>query len=418
MHKVVLISSTVAITAAMFGQGLRLEDLERMALDRHPAIHQAAASVRMAQGKRVQAGLYPNPVLGANGDEINPGPVTRYGEWGGFIEQRIVTGGKRNLDRGIAGKKLEEVDSMARAERQRVLNQVRMLYYQALADQKLLDVRTELARIAQNSVRISLELANVGLADKPDVLAVENELQRVDLSLQMARHAQARTWRQLSAAVNQTLAAQALTGDIEALPTLDLEQEWARIEKENPDLAAGRTAIERADLSVRRERVTPVPDIQVRAGLRYNRELLDPGLKPAGMEAFFDVGVEIPIFNRNQGNIAAAKAMHESSRYELERARLTLRSRLASAYQEYQDSVAAVARYREEMLPRAEQAHEMYLRNFRQMAAPYPNVLTTQRNLFQVREDHVAALAMSWKAVVEIQGLLLGRVSGLPDIQY
>jgi outer membrane protein TolC len=43
---------------------MRLEDLEAMALQRNPTLAQADAAIRAAQGRRKQAGLFPNPVAG------------------------------------------------------------------------------------------------------------------------------------------------------------------------------------------------------------------------------------------------------------------------------------------------------------------------------------------------------------------
>src|SRR5262245_4003585 len=43
---------------------LRLEDLERMALAKNPTLSQAQASIRAADGRQIQAGLYPNPLVG------------------------------------------------------------------------------------------------------------------------------------------------------------------------------------------------------------------------------------------------------------------------------------------------------------------------------------------------------------------
>jgi cobalt-zinc-cadmium efflux system outer membrane protein len=126
-----------------------------------------------------------------------------------------------------------------------------------------------------------------------------------------------------------------------------------------------------------------------------------------GLEGFFDIGVQIPIFNRNQGNVAAARAELERSRLDVDRTRLALRSRLAAAYKEYQDAMVAIARYHDEMLPKAQQAYTLYLNSFRQMAAAYPQVLIAQRNLFQLVEDYVMALESAWQRSIEIQGMLL-----------
>jgi cobalt-zinc-cadmium efflux system outer membrane protein len=59
------------------------------------------------------------------------------------------------------------------------------------------------------------------------------------------------------------------------------------------------------------------------------------------------------------------------------------------------------------MIPKAQEAFELYQRNFRQLAAAYPNVLTTQRSLFQLQEDYAQTLVTAWQRAVEIQGLLV-----------
>jgi cobalt-zinc-cadmium efflux system outer membrane protein len=160
-------------------------------------------------------------------------------------------------------------------------------------------------------------------------------------------------------------------------------------------------------LALRRAKAEPVPDIVARGGLHYNRELLELGAKPVGWEGFFDVTIEIPIFNRNQGNVSAARAELERAQLEAKRVKLALRARFARVSREYVDAFDHSQRYRNDMLPRAQRAYELYLGSFRQMAAAYPQVLIAQRNLAQVQEDYTAALVDVWRSAVEIQGLLL-----------
>jgi outer membrane protein TolC len=71
--------------------------------------------------------------------------------------------------------------------------------------------------------------------------------------------------------------------------------------------------------------------------------------------------------------------------------------------------VEAAVRYRDSMLPAARQAHALYLSNFGNMAAPYVQVLLTQRNLFQLEEEYVAALMGAWRSAVEMEGMLVGE---------
>ncbi len=405
--------TTTQQTPQPAGPKLTLQDLERMALEKNPTITQAQAEVRAAEARVRQAGAYPNPVIGATADEVAGGPIIRYGEWGGFVEQRLVTGGKLGLSRRIAEQEAGIAKTAAEAQRRRVLNSVRSLFYEGLGQQELLQLRTNLADLARRAVQTSHELANVGQADKPDVLAAEVEAQRLDLSVINARNALDRIWRQIAAVVNElSLRPAILEGDLEAVPRLDFEQALAMLYKESPEIRSAELGIARWDLAVRRTRAERIPDIVARGGLRYNRELLEegtaPGLRrPVGTEGFFDVGIAIPIFNRYRGAIEAASAEAERARLEVSRRQLDLRTRLASAYREYQDSFDAVERYRSGIIPKARESYDLYLKAFRQMTAAYPQVLIAQRNLFQLQEDYLASLVSAWRRAVEIQGLLL-----------
>lgn len=396
-------------TIFLAASALSLADLEQMAVERNPAVARAAAGVASAEGRQRQAGAYPNPVVGLNADEVNGGPTIRYGEWGGFASQQIVMGGKRGLDRRIAAQDTAAAQAHARAERQRVVNTARSLFYQAMADQRLIEVRTELEAIAKNAVKIARELANVGQADQPDVLAAEIEAERATLAVQLARNGQARTWRQIAALVDRPMTPQPVEGNFEQVPVVDVETVQAALDRESPEVQVASAAVARAEAAVRRAEVEIVPDLEVRSGLRYNRELLELNRRPVGLETFLDIGVRIPVFNRNQGNIAAAKADREAARLDARRVALSLRSRLAAAHREYLNATQAAARYGQEMIPRAQTAYDTYLRNFRAMAAAYPMALNAQRNLFALREQHVEALTMAWQAVVELQGLLVGH---------
>jgi cobalt-zinc-cadmium efflux system outer membrane protein len=387
---------------------LRLEDLEKIALESNPTLAQAASSVRAAEGRKLQSGLYPNPTIGATGDENTPGPIIRGGEFGFFVEQQFVTAGKLGKSRSIAEQERLLAETTAQAQKQRVLNAVRSLYYEALGAARRVQVQTQLATLSQQAVKISKELANVGAADQPDLLESEIEADRSEVSLAMAKTAQTQVWRELAAVVgNPSLQPAPLEGNLEDVPRLELESAMTKLFSESPEIRSSEVTIAREEAALRRSKVEKVPDIVARAGLRYNRELLELGGKPVGMEGFFDVGVEVPFFNRNQGNVAAARANLERAQREVERVKLSLRMRMARAYKEYQDSLITAEKYQTHMIPRAQKAYDLYLNNFRQMAAAYPQVLIAQRNLFQLQEDYVTALVKTWRSAVEIQGLLL-----------
>jgi len=331
----------------------------------------------------------------------------RGGDLGGFVEQRVVMGGKLGLSRRAAEQSGVAAGHLQEAERLRVLTTIRGLYYRALGEQRLVAVRQEMAEVAGRTAKTRRELVNLGQADRPDVLAADIEAQRAELGVTLARNALEKTWREIGAVVGQAgLAASTLDGDFEAVPKVDSEAALAAINAGNPEVLAADANRASADLQLRRARVENIPDILVRGGVRYNRELIAPG-EAIGTEGFFDIGVQIPIFNRNQGAIAAAGAEAERARLEGGREKLALARRFAGVYREYRDAVDAAARYRDSMIPAAREAYEMYAGNFANMAAPYPQVLATQRNLFQLQEEYVAALMTAWRSAVEIEGLLV-----------
>src|SRR5262245_28513621 len=128
---------------------LSLADLEQLALQGNPTLRQTAAQVEAARGRAVQAGLYPNPTVGYQGELI--GVEGTAGELQGlFIDQTIVTAGKLRLSRAKFAQEVSQAEALALAQQYRVRNGVRMRFYQLLAMQRLLDVRADLLKVAED----------------------------------------------------------------------------------------------------------------------------------------------------------------------------------------------------------------------------------------------------------------------------
>ncbi len=388
---------------------LTLAELERMALAASPALEQRAADIRAAAGRARQAGAYPNPVFGTNGEHVAGGPDLRGGTIGGFFEQRVVTAGKLGLSRKSAEQMRLAAEHVQETSRLQVLTTIRRLYYQALGEQRLISVRKEMADVAERTARTARELANLGRADRPDVLAAEVEAQKAQLAVTLAQNALERTWREIAAVVSQPgLRPSTLEGDFDAVPVLDAAAELEKVFEASPQLQAAANLKAGADFQLRRARAENIPDILMRGGVRNNRELVRPGV-PVGLEGIFDIGVQVPLFHRNQGAIAAAAAESDRARMEGNRQKQMLARRFADVYRDYRSAVDSATRYRGSMIPAARQAYEMYASNFAEMAAPYERVLASQRNLIQLEEAHAEALMSAWRGAVEIQGLLAGE---------
>src|SRR5215510_15166958 len=126
--------NTSNITAAAGQATLNLEDLERMALANNPTLAQAEAAIRAAEGRRKQAGLWPNPIIGYEADGLAFNDVVRQFRNAHYIffEQNIVTFGKLGKNKNIAAREKDQTEAEAEAQRLRVLNTVRMVYYEVL----------------------------------------------------------------------------------------------------------------------------------------------------------------------------------------------------------------------------------------------------------------------------------------------
>lgn len=393
--------------------GFRLEDLERMALANNPTVAQVQANLRAASGVARQAGLYPNPTVGYYGDEIRGG-YSGGGKQGGFVSQTIVLGGKLRAARRVAELHASQVETSGQVQRLRILNNVRKSFYQVLAAQRLVEVRQNLAKLAGDATQTSLQLRNVGQADRPDILQAEVEQQQANVSLRVAQQNLQATWRMLAAIVGKPdLALTRLDGDLDAIPDLNYEEWVANTLRESPEVKLAQQAVERAEASLVQARKAPIPDLQVTGILAQNYEPLESTRKPTGLQGGAQIGVQLPIFNRNQGNVTAAKGEIESARQDLSRIKLQLQRDLASMFRDYESARLLVQQYKAEMLPRAEQAYRLYQTSYQRMAGAYPQVLISQRTLFQLEAEYVQALENAWQSSVVIRGF--GLMDGLSE---
>ena len=392
-------------------QGMRLDAFESLALAGNPTIAQAQANVRVSAGLARQAGLYPNPTIGYYGDEIRGGYYSG-GKQGGYVSQTIVMGGKLKAARRVAQLLSQEAETNGQLQKLRILNNIRILFYQVLANQRLVEVRESLSKLAADATQTSHQLANVGQADRPDVLQAEVEQQQVNVSLRVAQQTLQSSWRTLAAVAGKPELPQTrLEGDLEAVPDLNYDEWLATTLRESPEVKLAQQTADRAEASFDQARKVPIPDLQVYGNLSQNFEPNETTRRPIGVNGGAQIGITLPLFNRNQGNIAAAKAEIGSAKQDLIRVKLQLTREVASLFRDYDSARITAQQYKNEMIPRAEQAYQLYQNNYRNMAAAYPQALISQRTLFQLQVDYVQALQSAWQGALGIRGF--GLMDGL-----
>jgi len=392
------------------GQGklFTLEEAQRLAVESNPTLRQAEAEIRAARAREQQAGLYPNPTVGYTGDEIRGGSLNG-GKQGFFLEQTLVTGGKLNKSRAVLEQEAHLAELEAEEQKTRVETSVKIAFYRVLAAQELLDLRRDLSQIALLFSQSQENLLRTGQVDETEILETEVEAQRFHLAALEQESALREQWRQLTAIIGQPDLPQAtVAGDLEhGWPDINEDRVLETVATESPAGRIADAASARAASEITRAKSQAIPDLQLRGGLEYNNEPLGSIPQAIGWEGLAGVAVQLPIFNRNQGNVAAATADLERAQLEKLRVALTLRERAASILDQYATSTVMATEYRDSMLPRAKTAYTLMSEKYGLMLASYPRVLQSQRKLFELQVEYVQLLGNVWTTGVALQGFLL-----------
>jgi cobalt-zinc-cadmium efflux system outer membrane protein len=386
-----------------------LNDLEKMASAHNPALARAQREIEAARGRTLQSGLYPNPTVGYRGDEIRGGSYGG-GEQGFFVQQPVILGGKLGLDRKVRGAEEKQREVEADAQRQRVENDVRMAYYRVLAAQERLALKRSILAISQSTVRIVGQLGRVGQADETEILEAEAEEQRMEIAVGIAEQMLRREWAILVSVIGvPSLPPGGVAGRIDAdLLPLDQDQLLASLLAESPAIRSAQAGVERAEASLHRAKREPIPDLIVQGGLQQNLESLDASQnRRVGLQGFAEVGVQLHLWDRNQGAVAAEGAGVEAAREEVRRVELELRNRFAMYGEDYASSRLIADKYRVEILPRLERAYKLMVEQYGLMTASFIRVLILERMLYENETAYVDALERAWTSSIALRGFLL-----------
>ena len=349
-----------------------------------------------------------NPTLRQAEAEIRGGSVGG-GKQGFFVQQTIVTANKLKLSRDVFTQETKLATIEAEEQRMRVETAVRMAYIRVLAAQEMLDARRDLYNIAQDRAETERHLFNTGQADETEVLDSEVDTRRMRIAARMQENTLREEWRSLCAVIGQPeMPVATVSGDLSKdWPELNEEEAVNAITKNSPAIQIADSAATRAKAVLLRSRREPIPDVTVRGGMEYNNELLEGLPYAKGWEGIAEISVQIPFFNRNQGDIAAAAADSDRADHEKTRIALTLRDRAASAVDQYANDRLMAAEFRDEMLPRAKKSYTLMVEKYGLMLASYPRVLDSQKKLFELQAEYIAALEGVWTNGIALQGYLL-----------
>jgi cobalt-zinc-cadmium efflux system outer membrane protein len=377
--------------------GLTFDRAIALALERSPQLQSQSAELRRAEAELLGSRVYPfNPVIEASQARRDDGQEQTHDREVG-ISQEVEIAGQRGKRIAAASGSLDVIRLRVSRARQELAANVGEAFVLALQAREL----EELARFEQEIARSLAEFEQRRLDAGAGTL--------VDLNL--ARAAEGRAQRRVELAIAAETAARATVAERIGLSPADLPglegelpESWPnaaplqdleiRAIDQRQDLAALKIEIETSAARLRLEQSLAAPNLVL--GLATGREADRDNLDTVV------AGVTIPLFNRNQGGIATARANQESAAADLALATLALRSEVATAASRYHATTRALAVFRETVAGTLDENLELVQKSFASGKLRASEVLVFRREFVDSRRELIEAAADAWLARIAL----------------
>ena len=368
---------------------LSLDEALRLATERNPSLAAARNSVEIAQSRRIDAGVRPNPaVTFESGNyplfESPRPPFADNQELTLRVDQEIELAGRRRLRTQAAEAGITSMEASFQDQQRRLEFDVRRSYFSVA----LAKADVEVAQVALDEIDkvISLNRARnqQGEISGGEVRRIQVERLRFadDLfNAQLAlRNARSTLLALLNAPdlgvefdVTEALApnpAAATVEPVQPAPLLDAASLRTQALALRPDLQAAQREVQRADTETQLQRALRTPNITVGGG--YRRDF-------GSNAVVFGVTVPLPLSNRNQGGVARADAERRQAANVAAAAATSVLLDVQQAINAADVSRARVQYIEREYLTPARESRDIVLASYRLGSANLIDFLDAQR---------------------------------------
>jgi cobalt-zinc-cadmium efflux system outer membrane protein len=156
---------------------LSLEQLITQAAQQNPDLSVARARAEAARGRLIQAGLYPNPTLTWEAEDVGA-KANAAGNEGPIIAQQVMTGGKLRLAKEAAAQGVVAADWQAITRWFDVVTRVRIAYYEVLTAQQAVEANRQVVRLAEEGLAVAQKLLKGGPAPSPTCCVLKSSWNR------------------------------------------------------------------------------------------------------------------------------------------------------------------------------------------------------------------------------------------------
>lgn len=391
---------------------LSFSDALSKTLLENPRLQSFGWQVRIQEAERLQASLLPNPQLNAEMENFaGTGPFEKYGarEINITLSQKILLGADRLKRKRLTSANKQLAGWDYETKRLDVLTNVTQAYITALEAQRQWLQQKDLVELAQDLHESVSAQVEAGKVSKLAQTKAQVELSRARIDLKNARNRYESGQSNLAAFWgNKEPSFEYIGGtldDPEAVPNFEKLNTYIQ---RNPDVARWAEEMQQRESALSLERAKGIPDITISGGYKRAEDL-------GASAAIVGVSIPLPFFDRNQGNIKAAKYKLRRVQTQRQAAVTEVNRALQEAYNNLQSSFQEVQELKEQVLPGAETAFDAAKIGYRQGKFDYLEVLDAQRTLFSSQTRYIQALANYNRAVAEVERLIgtpLSNISG------
>lgn len=391
---------------------LTLRQALALALTRNPELAVVSYDVRIGEARVLQARLSPNPEA-----EFTSENVTGSGQYSDanlsentlLLGQLIEFGGKRRarVREAAFGRDLAEFDY--ETKKREVFLKTARDFVDVLAIQRRVVIHEQLVRLANDFIPVVVKRIEAGKASDLEKTRFDVAIGSARIDLEQAKH-------DLTAA-RQRLASRwgslkprfaSVAGNLDATPATASLDALARRLAANPRLARFGAEGAQRQAALAREKAAAVPDVTLRAGGRQINETNDT-------TAVLGFSVPLPLWNRNQGNIRAARERIDRTDAEQAAVAAELMTELTESYENLERARAAILILRENVLPGADNALKATTEGYEAGRFSYLDVLEARRTTGAARIQYLQAITDYHKALHVVEALTADpRVHNLP----
>lgn len=400
------LSSGLGLAAEPPPRSYTLNEVVRVALEHNPAITAARAELDKSEGRQEMAKAYPNPTFSmsaGHGAIRDPSTGVSITERTFTLEQPLEWQGKRSARQRAAAAGLNSAQAALEETRLEVISEVKVAFYTMLLAQRRADLAGENVVMVEKLAEIVKTRVAAGDATRFELTKTEVEVLKGRQALGKARSgvimARAEVNALTAGELGTDFTVEGEFATVDDVPPLQVL--IARAWEQHPLTRRLNRQVEQADHQVVHEQQSRIPNVTVSG--QYHRE--------AGDEAFTaGLSVPVPVWYRQQGEIASAYGAKRRAEADLVHARADLAKTLTQHMQEVRTARDQIRVFEEGLLKQAQKTVDFARISFQQGYAGLLDTLDAQRVYRETLNDYAQAKCELATALVRLERSVGGQL--------